>query len=88
MATSMQVDFEKEAQHIAHFQEYLERTNMGQYATCPYVYKPFSSKRLLAMDRIRGVPLTDLQVRCTELSCFLAFLPRGRHAVLSIGLAC
>lgn len=55
-----QVDFEKEAQHIAHFSEYLDRNAMRDVATCPYVYRPFSSKRLLTMERIRGAPLTDL----------------------------
>jgi aarF domain-containing kinase len=64
----VQVDFEKEAQHIDHFRGYLDRSNMGRFATSPYVYKPFSSKHLLTMDRIRGVPLTDLQVRSFALA--------------------
>lgn len=55
-----EVDFRKEAQHIQQFSAYLDRTNMRQGATCPFVYKQLSSKRLLTMERLHGVPLTDL----------------------------
>lgn len=40
-----EVDFRKEATHIAEFSQYLERSGASQYATCPFVYKAFSSKR-------------------------------------------
>ncbi len=40
-----EVDFRKEAAHIAEFAQYLERTGASQNATCPFVYRPFSSKR-------------------------------------------
>ena len=40
-----EVDFRKETQHIQQFSAYLDRTNMRQGATCPFVYKQLSSKR-------------------------------------------
>ncbi|DBA80249.1 TPA: hypothetical protein ACH3X2_007482 [Trebouxia sp. C0005] len=60
--TSMleEIDFRKEVQHIQQFSAYLDRTGMRQGATCPYVYKQLSSPRLLTMERLHGVPLTDL----------------------------
>ena len=58
----LQVDFEKEAQHIAHFAAYLDTMGMNGIATCPHVYTQFSSRRVLVMERLDGVSLTDLQV--------------------------
>ncbi|KAL0022009.1 hypothetical protein WJX77_005860 [Trebouxia sp. C0004] len=60
--TSMleEIDFRKEVQHIQQFSAYLDRTGMRQGATCPFVYKQLSSQRLLTMERLHGVPLTDL----------------------------
>jgi aarF domain-containing kinase len=60
--TSMldEVDFTKEAQHLAQFAGYLDRGGLRRVATCPGVYRQFSSKRVMVMDRLRGVPLTDL----------------------------
>ncbi len=40
-----EVDFRKEATHIAEFAQYLDRSGASQSATCPFVYKAFSSKR-------------------------------------------
>jgi aarF domain-containing kinase len=40
-----EVDFRKEAAHISEFAQYLERTGASQTATCPFVYRAFSSKR-------------------------------------------
>lgn len=40
-----EVDFQKEAQHIVHFEMYLQQSGMDKFATCPYVYKQFSSKK-------------------------------------------
>lgn len=55
-----ETDFKKEARHIAEFADYLDLTGMRSVATCPYVYKPFSKRRILTMDKLDGVPLTDL----------------------------
>jgi aarF domain-containing kinase len=57
-----EVDFRKEALHIADFRAYLEGTGMDAVATCPAVFKPFSTRRVLTMTRLDGVPLTDVGV--------------------------
>lgn len=61
--TSMldEVDFTKEATHVAQFSEFLDSSGMRGVATCPYVYTQYSSKRLLTMERLYGAPLTDLE---------------------------
>lgn len=45
--TSMldEVDFTKEAQHLAQFAGYLDRAGLRRVATCPGVYRQFSCKR-------------------------------------------
>jgi aarF domain-containing kinase len=55
-----QVNFTKEAQHIRQFSQYLDRSGMRGVATCPFVYSQYSSRRLLTMEKLNGVPLTDL----------------------------
>ena len=56
-----EVDFDKEVEHIATFSSYLDSENLRSIATCPYVYRQFSSKRLIVMEQLEGVPLTDLE---------------------------
>jgi aarF domain-containing kinase len=74
-----EVNFVKEAQHIAQFSQYLDAMGMGGVATCPFVYKQHSSERLLVMERIDGVPLTDLAVRrCAPARA----TPQARRTVL------
>ncbi len=51
-----EVDFTKEAQHLAQFSAYLDRAGLRRVATCPSVYRQFSSKR--------WVPFAVLDVRC------------------------
>lgn len=60
--TSMldEVDFTKEAKHIQDFSLFLDKMNLRSVATCPYVYRQYSTKRVLTMERLSGVPLTDL----------------------------
>eukprot|EP00873_Tetraselmis_striata_P044315 jgi/Tetstr1/464579/TSEL_009335.t1 len=55
-----EVDFVTEARHVQEFANYLDQSGARQYATCPFVYKQYTSKRLLTMERLYGVPLTDL----------------------------
>lgn len=50
-----EVDFRKEATHIAEFQTYLDRSGASQHAICPFVYRAFSSKRWATVFCI-GVP--------------------------------
>ncbi len=40
-----EVDFRKEAQHLQTFSNFLDTGNLRSVATCPFVYKQFSSKR-------------------------------------------
>uniref|UniRef100_A0A7S0X116 ABC1 atypical kinase-like domain-containing protein n=1 Tax=Chlamydomonas leiostraca TaxID=1034604 RepID=A0A7S0X116_9CHLO len=54
-----EVDFTKEAEHAAHFSAFLDERGFRNVATCPFVYKQFSSKRILVMERLQGVPLVD-----------------------------
>uniref|UniRef100_M4CNR0 ABC1 atypical kinase-like domain-containing protein n=1 Tax=Brassica campestris TaxID=3711 RepID=M4CNR0_BRACM len=55
-----EVDFNKEAQNIESFKRYLESMGLSGQATAPRVYKHCSSRRVLTMERLYGVPLTDL----------------------------
>lgn len=55
-----EVDFNKEAQNIESFKRYLETMGLTGQATAPRVYKYCSSRRVLTMERLYGVPLTDL----------------------------
>ncbi|GFH21519.1 ABC1 domain-containing protein, partial [Haematococcus lacustris] len=59
--TSMleEVDFNKEADHIQQFSTFLDTRGFRGVATCPYVYRQFSSKRILVMERLVGAPLVD-----------------------------
>mmetsp|Transcript_22463 Transcript_22463/g.62309 ORF Transcript_22463/g.62309 Transcript_22463/m.62309 type:complete len:561 (-) Transcript_22463:24-1706(-) len=56
-----EVDFTKEAQHIQEFSMYLDQSGARSVATCPFVYKDLTTKRVLTMERLYGVPLTDLE---------------------------
>ncbi|KAI7749307.1 hypothetical protein M8C21_023642 [Ambrosia artemisiifolia] len=55
-----EVDFKKEAANIESFRGYLESMGLTRQATAPKVYPEFSTKKVLTMERLYGVPLTDL----------------------------
>ncbi|XP_026388745.1 uncharacterized aarF domain-containing protein kinase At5g05200, chloroplastic-like [Papaver somniferum] len=55
-----EVDFKKEAANIESFQRYLEAMGLTRQATAPKVYLHCSTRRILTMERLYGVPLTDL----------------------------
>ncbi|KAH0979317.1 hypothetical protein GBA52_006494 [Prunus armeniaca] len=55
-----EVDFYKEAANIESFRRYLEAMGLTRQATAPKVYHQCSTKRVLTMERLYGVPLTDL----------------------------
>lgn len=55
-----EVDFVKEAAHVREFSAYLDSMGMRAFATCPYVYSQYSTRRLLTMEKLQGVSLTDL----------------------------
>ncbi|KAJ8764083.1 hypothetical protein K2173_004984 [Erythroxylum novogranatense] len=55
-----EVDFNKEAVNIQSFKRYLEAMGLTRQATAPNVYQHCSTRRILTMERLYGVPLTDL----------------------------
>ncbi|KAG6738633.1 hypothetical protein POTOM_058253 [Populus tomentosa] len=55
-----EVDFYKEAANIEAFRSYLEAMGLTRQATAPKVYQHCSTQRILTMERLYGVPLTDL----------------------------
>ncbi|KAF3771770.1 putative aarF domain-containing protein kinase [Nymphaea thermarum] len=55
-----EVDFHKEAANIESFIGYLETMGLTRQAKAPKVYKHCSTRRVLTMERLYGVPLTDL----------------------------
>ncbi|XP_058207406.1 uncharacterized aarF domain-containing protein kinase At5g05200, chloroplastic [Rhododendron vialii] len=55
-----EVDFNKEAMNIESFRRYLESMGFTRQATAPKVFPQCSSQRILTMERLYGVPLTDL----------------------------
>ncbi|KAL9247793.1 hypothetical protein vseg_021184 [Gypsophila vaccaria] len=55
-----EVDFTKEAGNIEAFRRYLDSMGLNRQATAPKVYYHCSTKRVLTMERLYGVPLTDL----------------------------
>lgn len=56
-----EVDFVAEAQNIEDFQQFLAATQNTQ-AIAPKVYPQASTRRVLTMQRLYGLPLTDLEV--------------------------
>ncbi|CAM8919905.1 unnamed protein product [Rhodiola kirilowii] len=55
-----EVDFNKEAANIESFRRYLVTMGLTRQATAPKVFQQFSSRRVLTMERLYGVPITDL----------------------------
>mmetsp|Transcript_1351 Transcript_1351/g.1818 ORF Transcript_1351/g.1818 Transcript_1351/m.1818 type:complete len:535 (-) Transcript_1351:149-1753(-) len=55
-----ELDFTKEAKNIQSFKDFLRNEGLEDIATAPRVYSEYSSKRVLTMERLNGVPLVDL----------------------------
>ncbi len=53
-------DFIKEAHNLKEFSEFLDRTAIKD-ATVPRVFDEFTTTKVLTMERLYGVPLTDLE---------------------------
>ena len=49
-----EVDFRREAQHLAAFAAYLERSGAARVATCPGVYRQFSGQRCVGQPASVG----------------------------------
>lgn len=56
-----EVDFRKEARNIEAFRGYVNALGLSNQATAPFVYRHCSTERVLTMERLYGVPLTDLE---------------------------
>ncbi|MFN3073622.1 ABC1 kinase family protein [Acinetobacter sp. TY2] len=56
-----EVDFIEEANNLDDFVEYLQ-VSKNTAATAPKVYHQYSTRRILTMQRLYGVPLTDFEV--------------------------
>jgi predicted unusual protein kinase regulating ubiquinone biosynthesis (AarF/ABC1/UbiB family) len=56
-----EVDFIEEAQNIEDFLQYLQ-LSQNALATAPKVYHQHCTRRVLTMQRLYGVPLTDIEV--------------------------
>lgn len=55
-----EVDFYKEAANVESFRNYLQAMGLTRQATAPKVYQYCSTRRVMTMERLYGVPLTDL----------------------------
>ncbi|CAM9685041.1 unnamed protein product [Chrysoparadoxa australica] len=55
-----ELDFRKEASNIEEFRTFLQEAGITE-AVAPRVYNELSSEKVLVMERLRGVPLTDLE---------------------------
>ncbi|MEC7118353.1 MAG: AarF/UbiB family protein [Pseudomonadota bacterium] len=56
-----EVDFVEEAQNIADFQQFLKFTGNTQ-VVAPKVYPQASTRTVLTMERLYGVPMTDIEM--------------------------
>ncbi|MBL8022278.1 MAG: AarF/ABC1/UbiB kinase family protein [Leptospirales bacterium] len=54
-------DFELEAQHLVKFGEFLQKMDLTGVATVPKTFPEASTARVLTMERLYGVPMTDLE---------------------------
>ena len=56
-----ELDFMQEGRNLAEFREFLMQNSLNDVATAPLYYPEASSKRVLTMERLYGVPLVDLE---------------------------
>eukprot|EP00804_Cyclotella_cryptica_P029289 CCRYP_011714-RA/>CCRYP_011714-RA protein AED:0.11 eAED:0.11 QI:79/-1/1/1/-1/1/1/468/518 len=54
-----ELDFEKEANNIEEFRHFLSSQGLDDVATAPRVYRSLTTKRVLTMERLRGVSMVD-----------------------------
>lgn len=54
-----ELDFEKEATNIEEFRQFLTENALLKQATAPRVYREYTTKKVLTMERLRGVSLLD-----------------------------
>jgi len=56
-----ELDFKKEAENLIAFRKWLDDSGLNSVATAPVPYPAASRGRVLTMERLRGVALTDLK---------------------------
>ncbi|KAL7480960.1 hypothetical protein ACHAW6_006639 [Cyclotella cf. meneghiniana] len=56
-----ELDFEKEANNIEEFRDFLCSQGFDDVATAPRVYRSLTTKRVLTMERLRGVSMVDAE---------------------------
>lgn len=54
-----ELDFRQEAENLEEFSRFLRSAGLTDVATCPLPYRELCSQRVLTMQRLYGVPLTD-----------------------------
>ncbi len=54
-----ELDFEKEATNLEEFCEFLVRNGLEDVATAPEVYREYTSKKIMVMERLDGVSMLD-----------------------------
>jgi len=54
-----ELDFEKEATNLEEFRDFLRDNDLRGVATAPRVYREFSSKKVMVMERLRGASMLD-----------------------------
>ena len=67
--TSMleELDFEKESTNLEEFREFLRENELESVATAPKVYREFTSKKVMVMERLYGVSMLDAD-KISEMS--------------------
>ena len=56
-----ELDFEKESTNVEEFRVFLKESGLDGVATAPKVYREFTSKKVMVMERLRGVSMLDAE---------------------------
>jgi len=56
-----ELDFEKEASNIEEFRNFLREQELTDSVTAPRVYSEFTTRKVLTMERLRGVSMVDAE---------------------------
>lgn len=56
-----ELDFEKEASNIMEFRDFLREQGLRDLVTAPRVYSEFTTRKVLTMERLRGVSMVDAE---------------------------
>mmetsp|Transcript_24432 Transcript_24432/g.36186 ORF Transcript_24432/g.36186 Transcript_24432/m.36186 type:complete len:543 (-) Transcript_24432:14-1642(-) len=56
-----ELDFEKESTNVEEFRVFLKENDLESVATAPKVYREYTSKKVMVMERLRGVSMLDAE---------------------------